>query len=220
MTDYVRYMLGVFRVPLVACVVILLPLTASATPGKDWRFRVFLDDKEIGHHHFHLTRDGAHEQLTTEANFEVSFLKIPLFRYSHKNVELWHSQCLKQIASSTDENGKQFRVEGATEGRAFQLTTPTGDTTLPGCISTFAYWDKSFLKRSQLLNSQTGEYLDVDVEYLGEQAIRVRDTDTPAHHYRLRTDHATIELWYSQDDQWLALQSTTRSGRLLRYVIE
>ena len=43
----------------------------------------------------------------------------------------------------------------------FQLSTNEGDTTLPGCISTFAYWDKSFLQHDQLLNSQTGEYLEV-----------------------------------------------------------
>jgi hypothetical protein len=48
----------------------------------------------------------------------------------------------------------------------------------------------------------------------------VRDTNTPAHHYRLTTDEANIELWYSRDHQWLALKSITRSARVLRYVIE
>jgi hypothetical protein len=220
MTCRCRYTLRVLRVHLLAYLAVLLPVAAGATSEKDWRFRVFLDDKEIGHHHFHLTRSGAQQQLTTEANFEVSILKIPLFRYSHKNVELWNSQCLRHIASSTDENGRQFRVTGAVDGSAFRLSTHSGNTTLPACISTFAYWDKSFLKRTRLLNSQTGEYVDVRVEYLGEQSIRVRDTDTPAHRYQLSTDKARIELWYSRDDQWLALQSTTQSGRLLRYVIE
>ena len=220
MTDYLRYRLCVLRRHVLACLSVLLPVTASAASEDDWRFRVFLDDREIGYHHFHLTRNGAQEQLTTEAKFEVRFLTIPLFRYSHENVELWHEQCLKHIASSTDENGTQFRVEGAVDGRVFQLSTHSGDTTLPGCISTFAYWDKSFLKRNKLLNSQTGEYVNIEVEYLGRNSIRVRNSDTPAHHYQLRTDKARIELWYSQEDHWLALQSTTRSGRILRYRIE
>ena len=106
------------------------------------------------------------------------------------------------------------------DGQVFQLSTDSRDTTLPACISTFAYWDKSFLKRTHLLNSQTGEYLEIEVEYLGQDSIGVRNTNTPAHHYKLNTDKASIELWYSQDDQWLALRSTTRSGRVLRYVIE
>ncbi len=200
--------------------VLLLPATASAMTEKEWRFRVYLDDREIGHHHFHLTRNGTHTELLARAQFEVTFLKIPFFRYRHENTEVWRSQCLQRIASTTDENGKQYRVEGAADGGLFQLTTQAGKQSLPPCISTFAYWDKSFLEQERLLNSQTGEYLDVEVRYLGEQSIRVRDESTPAHHYRLIADKASIELWYSQDDQWLALQSNTRNGGLLRYVIE
>jgi frataxin-like iron-binding protein CyaY len=207
-------------IALTACLAVLLPVTAIASLEKAWRFRVFLDDKEIGYHHFHLMRNGDHEHLTTEAEFEVSFLGIPLFTYSHKNVERWSNQCLQHIASSTDENGKQFRVEGNVNGEVFQLTTHSGSTTLPACVSTFAYWDKSFLEHNRLLNSQTGDYLNVEVEYLGPDSVRVRNTDTSAHRYKLSTDKAGIELWYSQDDHWVALQSTTRSGRVLRYIIE
>jgi hypothetical protein len=215
-----NYARSAFLIGLLACLAVLSPLTASASSEKSWRFRVFLDDKEIGYHHFYLTRDGAHEKLSTEAKFAVHFLKIPLFKYSHSNVELWNSRCLKRIASSTDENGRQFQVQGAVDGQVFQLSTHSGDTTLPACISTFAYWDKSFLKRTHLLNSQTGEYLEIEVEYLGQDSIRVRNTNTPAHHYKLNADKASIELWYSQEDHWLALRSTTRNGRVLRYVIE
>lgn len=198
-----------------------LPATASVTQEKDWRFRVFLDDREIGYHHFHLIRNGTTEQLTTEARLKVSFLKIPLFKYRHNNVEVWHGECLKNITSATVENGRNFKVEGAAYDGDFQLTTDKGEKTLPACISTFAYWDKSFLERNRLLNSQTGEYIDVESEYLGENSIDVRNKNIPAHHYQLITDEASIQLWYSQDDgQWLALESTVASGYKLRYIIE
>lgn len=201
-------------------VLLLLPVTAGAMTEKEWRFRVYLDDQEIGHHHFYLTRNGPDTELQAQAQFDVTFLKIPFFRYRHDNTEVWQSRCLQRITSSTDENGKQFRVEGAADGEVFQLTTQSGTVTLPACISTFAYWDKSFLERDRLLNSQTGEYLDVEVRYLGEQSIRVRDEETRAYHYQLTADKANIELWYSQDGQWLGLQSTTDSGRLLRYAMD
>ena len=198
----------------------LLPLDSSANTEAEWHFRVYLDDKAIGYHRFHLEHNDSDMKIVTEAQFDVTFLKIPVFRYRHSNVEVWNDRCLESIASSTDENGKQFRVEGAADDAGFRLTTQSGDTTLPACVNTFAYWDKAFLQSSQLLNSQTGEYLDVQVSDLGQQLITVRNAEQLASRYRLDTGDAAIDLWYSERGQWLALQSTTSSGRLLRYVME
>ncbi len=203
-----------------ACLLALLPLTGVSSVDEEWRFRVYLDDREIGHHHFSLTRDGEQERLATEADFKVTLLKIPVFRYRHDNVERWNGECLQQITSSTDQNGTEFRVEGQATDRGFQVKTKSGEQQLPACISTFAYWDRDFLQRERLLNAQTGEYLDVDVAYLGEKPLPEDEDIRQGHHYRLTAKQLDIEVWYSDDDQWLALQSTTESGRLLRYVAE
>lgn len=203
------------------CLLVLLaPLAAGADTGQEWRFRVYLDDREIGHHHISLTRNGAESRLLSRAEFDVTFLSIPLFSYRHEATEVWDHGCLQRIASSTDENGTGYRVQGAVQGAAFRVTTQAGEQLLPACISSFAYWDRDFLNRDRLLDPQTGEYLDVEVHYLGEQTIRVRSRETRAHHYRLDTGKTGIELWYSQADHWLALASTTEDGRLVRYVME
>jgi hypothetical protein len=215
-----RHVPAAFVTGILFCFAAALPVSANLATEQEWRFRVYLDDKPIGYHNFTLAQAGAHEQLTTQAQFDVSFLKIPLFKYRHDNVERWNKSCLESITSTTDENGKLFQVNGTTTDKGFQLSTISGDITLPGCISTFAYWDESFLQHERLLNSQTGEYLDVDVENLGEQSIITGDTPVPATHYRLTGEGLAIELWYSRNGQWLALQSTTLKGRLLRYVIE
>jgi hypothetical protein len=200
--------------------VLLVPLAASAGTGKEWRFRVFLDEREIGYHHFHLSQDGPETELLARAEFEVTFLRIPLFSYRHENSEIWIGQCLQNISATTVENDERFRVEGAADGEGFRLSTRNGEQTLPACVSSFAYWNKAFLEHDRLLNPQTGEYLDVETRYHGEQTIRVRDQDTAAHHYRLTIGESDIDLWYSREGQWLALESTTRGGRLLHYRIE
>jgi hypothetical protein len=195
-------------------------VNANAPAAQEWNFRVYLDDKAIGYHHFKLTQTGKQQQLTTQADFDVEFLKITVFKYRHENVEHWNNQCLSSIASTTDENGKLFRVNGAVTDKGFRLSTVEGETTLPACISTFAYWDKSFLQHDRLLNSQNGEFLKVKIDDLGEQSVKVRKTSVPATRYKLSGEDLDIELWYSRNDQWLGLQSTTSTGRLLRYVIE
>jgi len=220
MTGLSTHAAAICKAGLISVCALLIPVTANASAGQEWNFRVYLDDKPIGYHHFKLTQAGEHEQLTTHAQFDVKFLTITVFKYRHENAELWDSQCLNSIASTTDENGKLFRVEGAATEKGFQLSTAAGEATLPACISTFAYWDESFLQHDRLLNSQTGEYLEVDVDNLGEKSIRVRDTNVPANHYKLTGEELDIELWYSRSGQWLALHSTTSKGRLVRYVIE
>ena len=199
---------------------LVLSSGASATTGQEWRFRVYLDDREIGHHHFTLTLDGQEERLATRANFSVTFLKIPFFTYMHDNVELWQDDCLSSIRSTTNQNGSEFHVDGTLTDDGFYVTTNTGKQILPACISTFAYWDKSFLQRDRLLNSQTGEYLDVEVDFLGEDDVIVGQASTPARRYRLTANELEIDVWYSHDDRWLALESLTGGGRLLRYVAE
>lgn len=202
-----------------ACLTCPLSLNAD-TSEQEWRFKVYLDDKPIGHHHFRITRTGKHQQLSTQARFDVTFLKIPIFRYRHDNIELWADSCLQSIASQTSQNGDVFRVEGTATDTGFELHTHEGGNILPPCVSTFAYWDKSFLQHQRLLNPQTGEYLDVRVDDLGEQSLQVGKTRIVANRYKLTTDEHDIELLYSSNDKWVGLESITDKGRVLRYVME
>ncbi|MBT6467580.1 MAG: hypothetical protein HOK50_07980, partial [Kordiimonadaceae bacterium] len=84
-------------------------------------------------------------------------------------------------------------------------------------VSTFAYWDKSFLDNEVLLNSQTGEIVDVDISFVADEKILVRDKVVNAKRYKLKSDKLNIDLWYSEENQWLALNSITKDGTSLRY---
>ncbi len=199
---------------------VLLPVTAYASTEKEWSFAVYLDDTPIGYHNFSVKQAEGFQTMSTRARFDVTFLKIPLFKYRHQNTEEWSDRCLKSITSTTDQNGTQFRVKGSATEKGFRVSTNDQKVTLPSCVRTFAYWDKSFLQHTRLLNSQTGDYLEVDVEELGQQTIMVSNSGVLADRYRLTADDLDIELWYASNGQWLGLESTTGKGRRLRYVIE
>ena len=82
---------------------------------------------------------------------------------------------------------------------------------------TFAYWNPEFLRQPRLLNPQTGEYLPVRVELLGEQRISVKGQAVEANAYRLLAEELELIVWYSEANEWLGLQSTAKGGRILRY---
>ena len=50
--------------------------------------------------------------------------------------------------------------------------------------------------------------------------ISVRGDQVKAQAWRIQARKMQIDLWYSDDGEWLALQAPTESGRVLRYEIQ
>jgi hypothetical protein len=185
-----------------------------ASDQGDWYFQVFLDDKPIGYHHFTLNDN----RLQSTAEFNVKILFINAYHYKHNNRELWDGNCLAEIHSETIDNGEQYSVNGATVNNHFRVSTQDSKTTLTGCVRTFAYWDPELLDTPYLLNTQTGEYQEVNLEQAGNEEFSLYGKTVQASRYVLKTDDGDIELWYGPEGEWIALNSTTKGGRILRYV--
>lgn len=199
------------------CLVGLATRPVTASTPQAWRFKVFLDDQEIGQHTFEIIDRDNTRYVDVEARFDVKFLFFTAYYYQHSNHEVWQGNCLNSIQSNTDDNGETQFVQGKTNGDVFQLRTPQGENRVDGCIKTFAYWDPSILNSDYLLNAQTGELMPVSIDDLGIQSINVTGKPVAAQHYRINTDQFSIDLWYSPQREWLALQSATRDGAVLRY---
>jgi hypothetical protein len=201
---------------------VLSAASASASQTQRWRFQVFLDDKAIGYHEFRLTPRGKGSyQLESDARFDVKFLFITAYRYRHNNTELWQDRCLERIDARTNANGERYIVTGRRKAGIFEIDNHSAPVTAAGCVKTFAYWDPSILEAERLLNAQTGEFVDIIVASLGEEAVRVGDKQVLAKRYRLVGEAVEIDLWYAADgNRWVGLQSTTESGRKLSYLID
>jgi hypothetical protein len=197
--------------------------TVSASPAaepREWRFKVFLEDRPIGEQVFRLSEEGGRVRLLTEASFDVKVLFFTAYTYRHRNEEIWRNGCLERIESTTDDNGERFRLLGQAGSDGFIVETAKFNTTLPSCVRSFAYWNVDYLKAPKLLNSQTGEYEAVNVRALGEEVLEVNGTSLRALRYSIEGHRLHIDLWYSLEDDWLALESASKGGRKLRYVRE
>jgi len=185
-----------------------------------WKFKVFYDESEIGEHVFLRTPDKDGQKVTIEADFNIDILFINVYSYKHRNIEKWNGQCLISINALTDDNGEMFEVKGKSEDEIFNLETKYGEENIDDCVKTFAYWDSSILDSDTLLNSQTGELVDVDISFVAHEEILVRNKLMKTKRYQLKTDDFTIELWYSDKDEWVALNSITSDGAKLYYKIQ
>lgn len=192
---------------------------ASGDASRELNFDVFLDNRAIGYQRFELQPTPGGLRVETRAEFEVKVLRFTAFEYEHSNVETWNGRCLQAIDSRTDSNGTQFRVTGRVAGGGFIVAGTAGDQRLSECVGTFAYWDKrQLLERERLLNSQTGEYLPVQVLPLGAGRLELGKRELRVERYAISGQGIDITLSYAADTgEWVALDSRLDGGRMLRY---
>jgi len=202
----------------IALTIALLTLSLNVVAAdQEWRFQVYLDDKEIGYHDFVLEQVDNQHRLQSEASFEYRLLFVKLYGYQHENTETWSGDCLTGIESTTDANGKPFRVSGSLQGERFVVSGTAGEAELPPCSMSFAYWNPVFLQQDRLINVQNGEFLEIEVSEPELVQLEVRGVMQPAYRYLLGAGELKIELWYSESNEWLALETEARGGRRLRY---
>jgi Family of unknown function (DUF6134) len=201
-------------IAVVASIAAAISIRPAAAATQEWHFEVSADGRHIGTHTFKVVDDAEQRTVETTASFEAKVMLVPFYRYHHHDQELWKAGCLQQIQADTNDNGKGTQVQG--QAGADGLRIDSGPL-LPGCVTTFAYWDKRFMEQSHVLNSQTGEYLEIDFRRVGLEQITVRGQKVEAEHYIVMTPKFSIDLWYSRSAEWLALESLTENKHVLRY---
>ncbi|NGZ97467.1 MAG: hypothetical protein CV089_15335 [Nitrospira sp. WS110] len=209
-------------VTLLGCLTCLgsAPQEVWSAGSETYDFKVFLGKDEIGRQRFDVTTEGERTRVRVDAKFAVKFLYITVYTYRHANVEIWEGTCLREIRAETDDNGESFFVTGIIRNGQMQVQTRDGVWSAEGCVKTFAYWNPEWIVSDRLLNSQTGELQAVRIRALGEETIPVLGIPTPTTHRRIITDKFTIDLWYTLSGKWVALQSTTAKGDVLRYTLQ
>lgn len=204
--------------------VLLIAILTYAFSSQAWAnemtrydFDVYVNDKKVGSHVFQiLENDGVH-QVLSEANFIYKILFIPAYRYEHRNAERWSDNCLIEFEARTNANGERIEVSGEKTSAGFRVEKQGSLVELPDCVMTFAYWNPDFLDQPRLLNPQTGEYVNVTVENIGKETLEVRGKPVLATRFKLTAQNLDLNLWYSPESEWLALESVAKGGNIIRY---
>lgn len=194
----------------------------SALQGdeKSWHFQVFLDDEPIGYHRFTLRTQDDTQRLFIEARFEVEFLFMTVYDYLHENRETWQGGCLQRLESTTLDNGEQQYVSLYRRDQLTRIETGSGSRETEYCVRSFAYWNPDLLQTGQFLNAQNGELMDIRFRHMGQEQLSIDSRTIDGDRYRIEGEQLEIDLWYDRNRQWLALQSRTSGGRLLRYQLD
>jgi len=176
----------------------LASVTAAADTGPGLlKFEVALDDKPIGEHSLTFSR-GADGSLETRIAIDlaVKFGPFTVFDYTHRNASLWQDGVLQRMRSQTDDNGDRHDVAIDLVGDQLQIVNDSAPNfNAPRNMLPTTYWMVSTVAQDRLLNSQTGEMLEVDIQEVGRETVPGPDGPIEATRYRMVGD-LEIDLWY------------------------
>ena len=199
--------LGVFFAVLLLGVVV----NGSAMARSDGlAFSVLRDGSPFGTHEISFRQDGEDLHVEVAIDLEVSLGFITLFRYEHRNHEIWRDGRLVSIETRTDDDGERYSVSGRATGKGFLVTGAEGEILMPSDVLPTSYWHPETVQRDRMLDTQRGRLIEVRVQPIGLERVGGADGQT-ATRYRVSGD-LTLDLWYDARGEWRKLSFAARGS--------
>jgi hypothetical protein len=188
---------------------------AAEASGLDSTFEIVRKGEPIGFHAVTVeeTPDGV--KVETTIKMRVKFGPIVLFRYDHQSTEVWKDGGLQSLESVTNNNGDDKSLTVRREGDQLLIDGAAFKGAAAADAIPSSYWNKEIVKAGSLLNTQTGEVIDVSIESLGEAPA---PNGAQAEHYRL-TGTVALDLWY-EGPRWVGSDFVVRGEALSYRLIE
>jgi hypothetical protein len=198
-------------------VVLLLSLQSPVFAQQDSNtfekisFNVFLDKKQVGTHIFDIQRKDVNILVKSNMQLRGKFWGLVPFKYTHQSTEQWKNGCLVSLESQTLKRGKTINISASSGQSGLTIVNADKTEVIKGCTKSFAYWDYSRLEGNQLLNTENGQLVDVQIKSSNNQSDAGKSVV-------IQSSEADIKLGYSADGNWLWLKSQLEVGGLLHYI--
>ncbi len=186
-------------------------------------FTVLRKGEEVGYHRVSFRRDGEITSMSVEAQVEVTFLGLVLFRFRHRGSETWANGRLVAFETETDDDGDQAAVTVRRNGADdFEVKTIAGTELAPGDSIPSSLWRLGILEmrvRDELLHTITGALLPMTVSDLGRKEIETGEGPTLARGFFVdaRPDFHR-ELWYDERGLLAAARLTGPDGATVELI--
>ena len=176
---------------------------AHAAAHRDLRFRALRHGSPIGEHRVTFRLDGNRLVVATRVEIAVTVLLFTAFRYRHEGEEVWQSDRLVSVRSTTDDNGTLLQVSGHAVGDDFRIVGDDGPFLASGHLLTSdALWNSRIVRETRLIDVQRGGEIGLVTRQLGEETV-----DTPrgllrASRYQMITPYYAGSVFHDRDGRW------------------
>lgn len=157
----------------------------------------------IGTHRLRFERSGQDLVVDVAIDIEVTFAFVTIFRYRHRNREVWRGDRLIALNARTNRDGDDYRVVAEAAADGLLVDGTAGRFTAPADTVPTSWWNDAYVRREQLLDSEKGRMMQADTEVVGQGPFEAAGRPLQATHYRTSGD-VRLQTWFAQD-QWVGM---------------
>ena len=190
---------------------------ALAVPT-DVTFNVIRKGTQIGTHQIRFEETDGALAVTSELDLAVKVAFITAYRYRQIGRDEWQGDVLQRTRIETHDDGKDTVV--VAEARDGQLAVEglTGSYTTPlGAMTDLSFWNEAITRGQRVIDSQTAELINIEVEPGVREQIELRGKTTEARRFAMAaTKGRSGTVWYDDAGNLVKAIVLTR-GETLNY---
>ena len=148
--------------------------------------------------------DGDRLMVETRVEITVKVLFVTAFRLRHEAKEVWQSDRLVSVESTTDDNGTLLRVSGNAVADGFRITGEDGPFLASAHLLTSnALWDSRIVRESRLIDVQHGGEIGLVTRQLGDEQVETARGSVRAARHHMITPYYAGSVFYDSEGRWV-----------------
>jgi hypothetical protein len=177
---------------------------AYAAAHRDLRFRALRHGSPIGEHRVTFRLDDNRLTVDTRVEIAVKVLFFTVFRFRHEAEEVWQSDRLVSVKSTTDDNGTLLRVSGQAVADGFRIIGEDGPFLASGHLLTSnALWDNRVVRENRLIDVQHGGEIGLVTKQLSDEQVDTPQGPVRASRHHIITPYCAGSVFHDGDGRWV-----------------
>jgi hypothetical protein len=182
----------------------LLSVRAHGAASRDLRFRALRHGSPIGEHRVTFRPDGNRLIVETRVEIAVKVLFFTAFRFEHEAEEVWQSDRLVSVKSTTDDNGRLLQVSGHAVADGFRIIGTDGPFLASAQLLTSnSLWDSRIVRANRLIDVQHGGEIGVVTQQLGDEHVDTPQGFVRASRHHMITPYYAGSVFHDSDGRWV-----------------
>lgn len=161
-------------------------------------FDISREGSKIGTDTFDITRNGDLVTVKGKTHIQVKIAFITAYRYDHAETGVWKGSQLVSFTATTDDNGKPHVVKASASGNKVALNVDGAASSQPRAVQPASLWGAEISRQGQIFDPADGKRMDIAVEDLGKETLRLHGVQREVEHIRFTGEFAR-DLWFDQD---------------------
>lgn len=190
-----------------------------AAARRDLRFRALRRGSPIGEHRVTFRPDGTRLTVETRVEIAVTVLFFTAFRFRHEAEEVWQSDRLVSVRSTTDDDGTLRQVWGHEVRDGFRIVGDDGPfLTSPHLLTSNALWDARIVRETRLIDVQRGGEMGLVAKRLGDEQVDTPQGPVRASRHHMITPFYAASVFHDSDGRWVKGLLELK-GELIEYAL-